>query len=165
MRRITLLLLPVLTLAACQDRLPTTVDASDAAVAGMAADIEYDLKVNLAEATSVTLFLDGETRSPLSATLTNLDNLISTGLLHEFAEDCPVHFPDLDGDENPDGLELHFSVEALFGDYDLSGVPLVVPVELSIAFETDPAFQSETYDVLLIDKPAHGRQHGRQNGG
>jgi hypothetical protein len=164
MRRITLLLLPVLTLAACQDQLPTSADASDAAVAGIAADLEYDLKVNLTEATAVPLYLDGETRLPLSATLKNLDNLASTDMMHEFEEGCPIHFPDLDGDQDGDGLVLHFSVAALFDGYDVSAVPQVVQVELSIQFAEEPAFTPVVYDVLLVDNPANGWQRGKQNG-
>jgi hypothetical protein len=164
MRRITLLLLPVLTLAACQDQLPTSADASGAAVAGMAADLEFDLKVNLAEATTVTLYVPSESRVPLATTtLVNAETDVSTGLMHTFAADCETHFQDVTGDGDDD-LILHFSVGVLFGDYDVANLPNETQtLDLTVEFEGADPFTS-SYEALLVYNEANGQQHGRQNG-
>lgn len=164
MRRITLLLVPVLTLAACQDQLPTVAHTGDSAVTGLAADVEYDLKVNLAEATTLTLFVPSELRVPLPSTaLLNQDNGVSTGLMHTFTEGCETHYQDVDGDEVVD-LILHFSVPALFGDYDVTALPEeTVSLTLTVYFaDSEPYVAS--YEALLVSNEPH-RWQGKPNGG
>jgi len=168
MKRLAILVLPLLVLAACETGVPTAAETDGLTTPTLAVTLALDegtTNVNLYTASTVQVVIPSVSTVPTTATLTNNDNGDSGEPIHTFDAGCTTHFQDVDGDGSTD-LILHFDVDDLFGTYDTAALPTeAITLTLAVTWEDADGIVVDSYDaeyaVQLVYTVPNGYRGGR----